>query len=395
MITLLGIGPGDANAMTVQAADAVREADLFIGASRMLASLPAHTGREVSAYRPDDILSILERERPERPCVLFSGDPGFWSGAEALLSRLKNKEMEYRVLPGLSSLQLLAARLGRSWKDWVLLSAHGQDGDLISRLMEGRPVFLLTDGADSPGKLCRTLTDGGLGDLTVTVGEKLSYPEERITSGRAEALAGKVFAPLNVVLIDPAPVYPARTPGIPDEAFIRGEIPMTKQEVRAVILAKLAVKPSDLCWDIGAGTGSVSVELALQGKEVWAVEYREEACSLIKQNREQFCAWNLHLVKGKAPDTLESLPKPDKVFIGGSDRQLRPILRKAAEGDSSLRICVSAITLETVGEAVKEMEALGLEPEVVQLAVSRTKTAGEKHLLLAQNPVFLVSGGRP
>ena len=170
---------------------------------------------------------------------------------------------------------------------------------------------------------------------------------------------------------------------------------MTKQEVRAVILAKLAVKPSDLCWDIGAGTGSVSVELALQGKEVWAVEYREEACSLIKQNREQFCAWNLHLVKGKAPDTLESLPKPDKVFIGGSDGQLRPILRRAAEGDSSLRICVSAITLETVGEAVKEMEALGLEPEVVQLAVSRTKTAGEKHLLLAQNPVFLVSGGRP
>ena len=394
MITLIGIGPGAPDYLTVEAAEAIREADLLIGASRMLATLPFHCGREVSAYRPAEILDTLEQESPESPCVLFSGDPGFWSGAESLISRLKEKEMEFRVLPGLSSPQLLAARLGRSWKDWVLLSAHGQDGDLLARLKESRPLFLLTDGAASPGKLCQALTDVGLGALTVTVGEKLSYPEERITSGKAAELAEKTFAPLNVILIDPAPVYPARTPGIPDDAFIRGEVPMTKQEIRAVILAKLAVKPSDLCWDLGAGTGSVSVELALQGKEVWAVEYREDACDLIRQNRETFCAWNLHLVKGKAPEVLEKLPRPDKVFVGGSDGQLRPILRKAAEGDSSLRICVSAITLETAGEAVEEMEALGLEPEVVQLAVSRTKTAGGKHILLAQNPVFLITGGR-
>ena len=170
---------------------------------------------------------------------------------------------------------------------------------------------------------------------------------------------------------------------------------MTKQEVRAVILAKLAVKPSDLCWDIGAGTGSVSVELALQGKEVWAMEYRKDACELIKKNREKFCAWNLHLIQGKAPEALNGFPQPDKVFIGGSEGKLRPILRKAAESDSALRVCVSAITLETVGEAVEEMDALGLEPEVVQIAVSRTRRAGGKHLLLAQNPVFLITGGRP
>ena len=395
MIKLVGIGPGDTCAMTVQAVDAVREADMVIGASRMLAALPVHTGREVSAYRPAEILSILERERPERPCILYSGDTGFWSGAETLIPLLREKGMDFRILPGLSCVQLLASRLGRSWKDWVLLSAHGQDEALLPRMKEGRSVFLLTDGADSPGKLCRTLVDAGLGRLTVTVGENLSYPDERITTGTATEFAGRTFAPLNAVLIASAPAITYRPPGIPDNDFFRGETPMTKQEVRAVILANLAVEPTDVCWDIGAGTGSVSVELALHGKEVWAVEYREDACDLIKKNREKFCAWNLHLIQARAPESLNGLPKPDKVFIGGSEGEIRTILRKAAEGDSALRVCVSAITLETVGEAVEEMEALDLEPEVVQIAVSRTRRAGGKHLLLAQNPVFLITGGRP
>ena len=395
MITLIGIGPGDADALTVQAANAVRAADLLIGASRMLASLPAHTGREVCAYRPEEILSILERECPERPCVLYSGDPGFWSGAETLIPMLRKKSIEFRVLPGLSSVQILASRLGRSWKDWILLSVHGQDEALLLQLKGGHPVFLLTDGADSPGKLCRTLVAAGLGKLTVTVAENLSYPDERITTGTAMELTGQHFAPMNAVLIDAAPVCPQRSPGIPDTDFLRGEVPMTEQEVRAVILAKLAVKPTDLCWDIGAGTGSVSVELALQGKEIWAVEYREDACDLIRKNREKFCAWNLHLIQGRAPESLNGLPKPDKVFIGGSEGELRPILLKTAVGDHAMRICVSAITLETVGEAVKEMDALGLEPEVVQIAVSRTRLAGGNHLLLAQNPVFLITGDRP
>ena len=125
------------------------------------------------------------------------------------------------------------------------------------------------------------------------------------------------------------------------------------------------------------------------------MEYRKDACELIKKNREKFCAWNLHLIQGRAPESLNGLPKPDKVFIGGSEGEIRTILRKAAEGDSALQVCVSAITLETVGEAVEEMETLGMEPEVIQIAVSRTRRAGGKHLLLAQNPVFLITGGRP
>ena len=162
-----------------------------------------------------------------------------------------------------------------------------------------------------------------------------------------------------------------------------------------MILAKLAIEPEDVCWDIGAGTGSVSVELAMQSKEVWAVEHDENACELIRQNREKFCAWNLSLTVGTAPEALDILPRPDKVFVGGSKGRLCPILRTAADRNPDLRICVSAVTLETVQEAMDEMDALGLAPEMIQISVSRTRPAGGKHLLLAQNPVFLITGGRP
>ena len=395
MITLIGIGPGAPGGLTAEAREAINQADLLIGAARMLDAVSAPGARTAAVYRPEDILSLLDEARPKTPCVLYSGDPGFWSGAQALIRRLEERGLAYRVLPGLSSVQTFAARLGRPWKDWVLASAHGQSADLLSHLREGRPVFLLTGGDTGPAALCKTLADAGLPRLTVTVGENLSYPDETITVGTVSDLADRTFSPLNVVLVDPPPVPARRAPGLPDEAFIRGQVPMSKQEVRAVILAKLAVMPSDVCWDVGAGTGSVSVEMAMQGKEVWAVEYDPEACALIRQNREKFHVWNLTLEKGRAPEALARLPKPDKVFIGGSEGALRPILQKAVGQNPNLRICVSAITLETAHESLEEMSAFGLEPEVTQLSVSRTRPAGGKHLLLAQNPIFLITGGRP
>lgn len=394
MITLIGVGPGDPNMLTAEARDAIERADLLMGASRLLDAILDCGAPAVPAYKPEEILSILEELRPKLACVLFSGDSGFWSGAQGLVRRLEEKGMEYRILPGISSVQLLAARLCRSWKDWTLASAHGQTVDILSHLSVSRPAFFLTGGGEDPARICRTLVEAGLPELCVTVGENLSYPDERLVTGTAQELSAKTFAPLNVVLIEPLPRSEKRAPGIPDEAFLRGQTPMTKQEVRAVILAKLAVEPGNLCWDIGAGTGSVSVELAMQGKSVYAVEHDPEALALIRQNREKFSVRNLHVTEGKAPEALEDLPKPDKVFVGGSDGLLRSILQKVIERSPGARVCVSAITLETVQEAMDEMETLGLDPEVVQIAVSRTRKAGGKHLLLAQNPVFLVTGGR-
>ena len=171
---------------------------------------------------------------------------------------------------------------------------------------------------------------------------------------------------------------------------------MTKQEVRAAALAKLAVRPTDTLWDVGAGTGSVSVELALAAPRgrVYAVECDPEACALIRKNRECFAAWNLTLIEGKAPQALEALPAPDAVFLGGTKGSMEAVVDAVLAKNPQARLCISAIALETLSVAVAALTARGLTAEVTQIAVSRTKPAGRLHLLMANNPIFLITGER-
>ena len=299
------------------------------------------------------------------------------------------------MLPGLSSVQLLSARLGRPWQDWKLVSAHGLDCDAVEAVMAGKPVFFLTGGALGPAALCGQLAAAGLGNLPVTVGENLAAPEERVVSGTAEEFAAEEFAPLSVLLAEAAPNMPRRTPGWPDGWFLRGAVPMTKQEVRAAALSKLAVAPGETCWDVGAGTGSVSVELAALCGHVYAVECEAEACELIRQNREKFHAWNLTVIEGRAPEALNDLPAPDAVFLGGTRGALAPIVDAALARNSKARLCISAIALETLSAAIETLKERGIEAEVTQLAVSRTRPAGSLHLLTANNPIFLITGNCP
>ena len=155
-----------------------------------------------------------------------------------------------------------------------------------------------------------------------------------------------------------------------DELFLRGaQVPMTKEAVRALALAKLELHRARHLIDIGAGTGSVSAELSLYAKSVWAVERKPEAVELIRKNREKFCAWNLHVIAGTAPEALELLPKPDAVFIGGSSGKLDEIIHAAVRANPEVRICVSAIALETLQQAISALERLGYGPEVTQIAV--------------------------
>ena len=390
-VTLIGMGCGP-ETLTAEASGALAEADLCVGAARLLGYLPESDAARIAEYRPGAICALLEEKAPERACVLLSGDSGFYSGAAKLIPLLREQGVEVQTLPGVSSLQVLAATLGRPWQDWLLRSAHGTACDPVPAVMQGRPALFLTSGAEGPGDLCRSLTEAGLGDLPVTVGEDLGQKSERIVRGTAAEFAGKEFAPLNLLLAEPAPRYPARTPGIPDGEFLREQVPMTKQEVRAVILAKLAVGPEDVCWDVGAGTGSVSVELSQHASAVYAVERNPDAAALIRRNRKRFCAWNLRLIEKEAPEALYELPKPDAVFIGGSGGHLEEILETVCRANPEARICVSAIALETLQCAAETLQRLGLEAEVTQIGVSRTREAGPLHLLTAQNPVFLITG---
>lgn len=399
MVTLIGMGSGTPELLTAQGLAALQSADLIIGAKRLLEHLPAGcTENRKALYKPEDILSCLSEFPAANAALLYSGDTGFYSGASKLLPMLRAFGISARVLPGVSSVQLLSAAIGRPWQDWKLVSAHGCACDPVAECLtaEGRPVFFLTGGTETPATLCAKLADAGLGDAHAIAGENLGTPQEHLAFGTAQTLAAKTFAPLSVLLIEHT-VLPARqAPGFPDDAFIRGDVPMTKQEVRAAALAKLAVRPTDTLWDVGAGTGSVSVELALAAPRghVYAVECAPDACALIRRNREKFHVYNLSLIEGTAPQVLADLPAPDAVFIGGTKGSMAEVVDAALAKNPNARLCISAIALETLSAAIAALAAHGQTAEVTQLAVSRTRPAGKLHLLMANNPIFLITGER-
>ena len=394
-VTLIGMGSGQPENLTLQGLAALRQADLILGARRLLAVLPAGcTENRAAAYRPDEVAELLQTSGAENAVLVYSGDTGFYSGASAMMKKLEALGVRARVLPGLSSIQLLAAALGRPWQGWNLVSAHGRTCDPVAECMQGRPTFFLTGGSEDPATLCAQLAAEGFGDVQGVVGQCLGTPEEKLFRGSVKELAAGRFNSLSVLLVEAAEVLPRRAPGLPDEAFERGDVPMTKQEVRAAVLAKLAVRPEDILWDVGAGTGSVSVELALAAPRgrVYAVECRPEGCALIKANREKFRTRNLVLVEGLAPAALSDLPAPDAVFIGGSKGSLAAIVDAALDKNPDARICVSAIALESLSAAVAALTAKGRTVQVSQIAVSRAKAVGGLHLMMAQNPIYLITG---
>lgn len=393
-VILAALGGGTMDTVTAECMDALRRAGCILGAQRLLERLPEDCcANRVAATRPAELLDSIMQQSQD--CVVvYSGDTGFYSGARSLQPLLRERGIPVKILPGISSIQLMAARLGRPWQEWNLVSAHGVDCNVVSAVLQGRPAFFLTGGIWEPQRICAHLAAAGLGELMVTVGENLSYENERIVTGTAAELAQWEFAPLSVLLAEAAPRIDRRCSGFPDEAFIRGSVPMTKQEVRAAALAKLAVRPEDVLWDVGAGTGSVSVELALAAPagETYAVECAAEACGLIRANREKFGTWNLHVVEGRAPEALTGLPVPNGVFIGGTKGEMDMVVDAVLEKNRNVRICIAAIALESLSAAVKALTGHGIEAHVTQLAVSRTKTAGALHLLTANNPVFLITG---
>ena len=299
------------------------------------------------------------------------------------------------VLPGLSSLQTLCARLKTSYEDVIPLSLHGREGDVVPDVAQNRRVFALVGGENGAGALCRTLAEAGLGEVRVSVGERLGYPEETVTVGTAAELAERAFDPLSALLIENAAAVPF-APGLPDELFQRGGgadgriVPMTKSEIRALALSRLRLTADAVCWDVGAGTGSVSVEMALQARRgrVYAIEKKEEALALLAENKARFHVSNLEIVPGSAPGACRDLPAPTHVFIGGSSGSLREIVDLILEKNPKARIVAAAVTLESVAELTGISRDFPSR-SVVCLSAARGREAGPYCLMAGQNPVYL------
>lgn len=410
-VTIIGAGPGNPDLLSRAALDAIDIADVVIGAHRALAGIdvPPDVVRCELVKTADIVAALTDAASWQRAVVVMTGDVGLFSGARRLVEALSgDAQVDVRVIPGISSASYLAARLARPWQDWRFASAHGVACDIVAEAERAGELFLVTSGGEDPSRLSGELVQAGFGDARVTVAERLSYPDERITCATASEIAGQTFDDLNVMLIDfaggagsPAGAsraassrWPYASSGIPDELFIRGDVPMTKQEVRAVALAKLRITATDTVWDVGAGTGSVSIEAALVARagSVWAVERNAAGVRLIRENADAFGCGNVHAVPGVAPEALVKLPVPDAVFVGGSAGELPSIVEAALEKNSQVRLCVPCVTVETLTEACALLSGSRFKGfEACQVSAARAEAVGSHHLMKAQNPVFLVS----
>ena len=395
-VTVAGIGPGAQDYMTKAAADAISHADCLIGAARMLEAVRKPRQGVFKAISPSDIREIIE-SHPEYSdfTVVMSGDTGFFSGTKKLLPLLK--EHEVTVIPGISSLVYLCSKTGRSYEDTLTVSLHGREHDIVRDIKKHRSVFVLVGGASGVKDLCSRLYEAGLNDVCVTVGENLSYPDEKITEGAPGELKERDFDPLSAVLIENSGCSYCVSCGLPDEAFTRSEadygmVPMTKSEVRAVILSKLMLRNDSVCWDIGAGTGSVSIEMALLASEgfVYAVEKKEAAYELLCRNIKNFGCMNIEAVEGSAPEACRDLPAPTHVFIGGSTGNMKSILTDVLEKNPEARICATAISLESSAELTECIREFGFDDyEAVLLTAARSRKAGSYNLMTGQNPIWI------
>lgn len=404
-VTIIGVGPGNPDLLSRAALDAIGIADVVIGAHRALVGIdvPPDVVRCELVKTADIVAALTDAASWQRAVVVMTGDVGLFSGARRLVEALSgDAQVDVRVIPGISSASYLAARLGRPWQDWRFASAHGVACDIVAEAERAGELFLVTSGGEDPSRLSGELVQAGFGDARVTVAERLSYPDERITCATASEIAGQTFDDLNVMLIEfaggagsPANSrWPYASSGIPDELFIRGDVPMTKQEVRAVALAKLRLAATDTVWDVGAGTGSVSIEAALVARagSVWAVERNADGVRLIRENADAFGCGNVHAVPGVAPEALAKLPVPDAVFVGGSAGELPSIVEAALDKNSQVRLCVPCVTVETLTEACALLSGSRFKGfEACQVSAARAEAVGLHHLLKAQNPVFLVS----
>lgn len=401
-VTIIGAGPGNPDLLSRAALDAIDIADVVIGAHRALAGIdvPPDVVRCELVKTADIVAALTDAALWQRAVVVMTGDVGLFSGARRLVEALSGEaQVDVRVIPGISSASYLAARLARPWQDWRFASAHGVACDIVAEAERAGELFLVTSGGEDPSRLSGELVQAGFGDARVTVAERLSYPDERITCATASEIAGQTFDDLNVMLIEFAggaasSRWPYASSGIPDELFIRGDVPMTKQEVRAVALAKLRLTATDTVWDVGAGTGSVSIEAALVARagSVWAVERNVAGVQLIRENADAFGCGNVHAVPGVAPEALAKLPVPDAVFVGGSAGELPSIVEAALEKNSQVRLCVPCVTVETLTEACALLSGSRFKGfEACQVSAARAEAVGSHHLMKAQNPVFLVS----
>lgn len=402
-LTIIGIGPGSEEYFMPAARTRMREAHTVIAAGRILPMLKEVCGDAETEFRPmGKIRDTLEMiggllEEGREVALVVSGDPLMYSLYKTIRNQEISRDWEMDVIPGIGSMQMLGAAFGETMEDAKLLSVHGRSrtaGSVAFCVTENPKVFFLCSKEQGPAWLANIMLDYGLDEVEVFAGANLSYEDELLASGSPAEMAQREFPSLCVAMIkNPHPRPVSRPCFLSDRDFERGKTPMTKEEIRVLILHKMQLHPDDIIWDIGAGTGSVSVECARQAPfgQVHSVERDADAVRLIEKNREKFSLDNLFIYEGDAARRAAELPAPDKVFIGGSGGKLREILEIIDTFPRTVQVTVSAVTLETIAEAGEILGNYDPDYDVIQATVGRGRRIGSYHIMDTNNPVMIFS----
>lgn len=399
VVYLIGIGMGDSDYLISYAEQKIAQADIYIGAKRMLEPFEIYQGRRLLSYKPKEMKEYLLQEQEwQSAVVLLSGDSGFFSGAKGILEEFADTPYEIQCIPGISSISYFSAKLGMNWEDMYIASAHGRKENLIGRIAQNERTFALLGGGRQLKELCEKLQYYGMNEVRLFVGENLSYAVgtieegERIIQGSPAEMQKQSFGNL-ICMIAENPAPQKRMGEFKDEEFIRGKVPMTKCEVRTVSIAKLDLQENSVLYDIGAGTGSVSIEIAAKypGIKVYAIEKNEEAVSLIQENKQKFCTDNVEIISGEALEILHNsqLDMPTHVFVGGSGGNFKEMAQWLFTQNPRLHMVANAVTLNSIAEIYETVEDLQLQAEVVSMNVSKSKKMGGYHMMMANNPVYI------
>ena len=418
-IILSGIGMGNTDGMTREAYHAFEEAEVIFGAERMLENLPGK-GIKVPYYRADDIISyLIEHPQYTKVAAAFSGDSGFYSGAQSMKKALEEAnekgilKSETTILPGISSVSALAARLGVSWNDAVLASIHGRRTNVVNLVRKNTKVFLLLSGKNDFEMLVNKFREAGINHVKISAGYRLSYPDEKLFTFYLDEFETKLFdlqEGVYTCLIENEDCEEQiLTPGIDDEIFLRTKVPMTKNEVRVLSISRLELTKNAVVYDVGSGTGSVSIECARLSPDifVFAIEQKEEAANLTKENAVRLgLSDQILVINKKAPEGFEELPTPTHVFIGGSSGALSDILSaiqkklivkentkgKTDKASKGVRVVINAVSLETIAQITKLIQTYPVKHvQLTQIQASRAHKLGSYNLMQAQNPVLIAS----
>ncbi|MCA2001690.1 MAG: precorrin-6y C5,15-methyltransferase (decarboxylating) subunit CbiE [Chloroflexi bacterium] len=394
-VVVIGVGVDGLDSLTPQAKNYIAQADQLWGSERLLGLFPNDKKVILSKGIAAALETLKRRGEGERIVLLASGDPGFFGLGGSVLKVLPPDEVE--LIPQVSVLQAAFARAKVAWRDAHFTSAHARPLAEVVGLAKRFPKLgVLTDPRNTPALIAEKLLAAGIPDCRAVVFENLGEADEAMSDSSLSALIGKSFADLNVLLLlQPDGWQPAPFLIRPDSAYAHRNELITKADIRALCLSRLALRETDVIWDIGAGSGSVSVEMAEQAwrGRVFAVERDSENLAHIRENIARFGILNVEVVSGEAPAALAGLPAPNAVFIGGSGGQLEAILETVSQF-AGCRVVATFAVLENMLAAFQWMKNAGWTPSLTQAQLSSGSSIAEGTRLLPSNPVFILSAIR-